>query len=396
MGLVDYSDSEGSEAENIPTTIEKRTKSLTSKANFQKVVDRSNPHKIRVTLPQASNAGSNDKSNADEPPAKRPRKDGGVFSGFNSFLPAPKRAAPSGSGESAGRSKGLGSGVNLKTGAAPAFSRNTDSEASNIDESSAARNEEVPLGGDKADEGMLKEPMVDTVESQESRAEPKKIGTPMMFKPLSVARKPQKKKPAIVPNLSTPEGPAPETEKASKTALKVSLFSMGGEQTSATKAPAPTVDEYKPMVFEPAQHEGEDHPYPPNKELDHDNGNQDILSNTLDDEVSVAPQIQSLDTIAADLNLSKSARRQLLGRQGNSAASAANIVNFNTDKEYAANEALRVAGETVQHNPVKAIAPGKHNLKQLVNAASNQKDALEEHFASGKRNKKEAGSKYGW
>jgi hypothetical protein len=32
----------------------------------------------------------------------------------------------------------------------------------------------------------------------------------------------------------------------------------------------------------------------------------------------------------------------------------------------------------------------------LVNAASSQKEALEESFAAGRRNKKEAGSKYGW
>jgi hypothetical protein len=66
------------------------------------------------------------------------------------------------------------------------------------------------------------------------------------------------------------------------------------------------------------------------------------------------------------------------------------------DKEYAANEELRAKGETVQHNPVRAIAPGKHSLRQLVNAASSQQDALEEKFMTSKRNKKEAGSKYGW
>ena len=104
---------------------------------------------------------------------------------------------------------------------------------------------------------------------------------------------------------------------------------------------------------------------------------------------------QSLDTIASDLNLSASAKRQLLGRQKHN-SSAINIVNFNTDEEYKQNELMRQAGEVVQHNAVRAIAPGKHSLKQLVNAASTQKDALEESFASGRRNKKEAGSKYGW
>ncbi|KAI4156855.1 MAG: hypothetical protein LQ346_009128, partial [Caloplaca aetnensis] len=92
----------------------------------------------------------------------------------------------------------------------------------------------------------------------------------------------------------------------------------------------------------------------------------------------------------------------LFGRQQQhptaSSSATVNIVTFNTDAEYASNELLRQAGEQqqAQHNPVRALAPGKHSLKQLVSAASNQKDALEEQFASGRRNRKEAGSKYGW
>ena len=107
-------------------------------------------------------------------------------------------------------------------------------------------------------------------------------------------------------------------------------------------------------------------------------------------------QAQSLEAIASDLNLSAAARRQLLGRHGPPSSTAINIVNFNTDAEYAANEILRASGDVVQHNPVRAIASGKHSLKQLVNAATGQKEALEESFATGKRNKKEAGNKYGW
>ena len=108
---------------------------------------------------------------------------------------------------------------------------------------------------------------------------------------------------------------------------------------------------------------------------------------------------QSLDTIASDLNLTEAQRRQLFGRQrgkGGHDLSAISVVNFNTDQEYAHNEELRASGETIQHNPVRSLAPGKHSLKQLMNNAATQKEALEEHFASGKRNKKEAGSKYGW
>ena len=114
--------------------------------------------------------------------------------------------------------------------------------------------------------------------------------------------------------------------------------------------------------------------------------------------VPTPPASQSLDDIAGDLNLSAAERRQLFGRQkaGRGGQSALNVINFNTDKEYLHNEELRAAGEQVALNPVRAIAPGKHSLKQLVNAAVQQKDALEESFAKGKSNRQEASSRYGW
>ena len=106
---------------------------------------------------------------------------------------------------------------------------------------------------------------------------------------------------------------------------------------------------------------------------------------------------QSLNDIASDLNLSAADRRQLFGRQkGGAVPQATKIINFNTDEEYRHNEELRAAGEQAVHNPVRAIAPGKHSLKQLVNAAANQKEALEESFAKGKSNRAEASSRYGW
>ena len=111
------------------------------------------------------------------------------------------------------------------------------------------------------------------------------------------------------------------------------------------------------------------------------------------------PVSQSLDDIAGELNLSAAERRQLFGRQkgrNHGAQAATRIINFNTDQEYLHNEELRAAGEQVVHNPVRSIAPGKHSLKQLVNAAQSQKEALEESFAQGKSNRAEASSRYGW
>ena len=98
------------------------------------------------------------------------------------------------------------------------------------------------------------------------------------------------------------------------------------------------------------------------------------------------------------MNLSKAARRQLFGRTGTPASSmsASSVVNFNMDREYAHNEEVRASGEQQAFNPVRAIAPGKHNLRQLVNQVQTQREALEESFAKGKSNRNEAGSRYGW
>ena len=95
------------------------------------------------------------------------------------------------------------------------------------------------------------------------------------------------------------------------------------------------------------------------------------------------------------MNLSAAARRELFGR-GGKAGGGGKVVNFSMDAEYAANEALRASGEAVQHNPVRAIQPGKHSLKQIINTVQNQESALEENFAKNRATQREAGSRYGW
>ena len=118
MALVNYSDSEASDVE---APVPKAAASSTKPA-FQKVVDRSNPGKIKVSLPQAA-----PKDKSGEPPTKRAKIGGGGLSGFNSFLPAPKNIGQAknttlGGGNTS--KKGLGAGVSLKTGAAPGFPEN--------------------------------------------------------------------------------------------------------------------------------------------------------------------------------------------------------------------------------------------------------------------------------
>ncbi|KZF21606.1 hypothetical protein L228DRAFT_248330 [Xylona heveae TC161] len=487
MGLVEYSDSEDSGSETTPavpasSAAPPASKSSTkSKPTFEKVVDRSNPRKIRVNLPQLSNTdskatnGSSEAANdePDGPPAKRARTGGGAFSGFNSFLPAPKRAGPvagaGGSGPSASR-RGIGAGVSLKTGSAPGFSRDAEPSSSSVAEPPAAAGEEKdaptpPPASSSRPASEQKAAPAPSIPAQKSADQVEKVGNPMMFKPLSVARRPQTKKKKTTPTSTSTGSPSPapaptppatsttaatitqttqaahpvtasQPQSAPKPKPKVSLFSLGGaaaeRDTPLGPAPGPAPAEanggdYTPLLYESNNTHNTDptssssfatatqnpYSYETSSSVSYDPQSETSSTATYNQTYqSGPPATQSLSSIADDLNLSESAKRQLFGRSGGAGggsgggrrgnnkfpadASAISVVNFNTDAEYAANEAIRAAGETVQHNPVRSIAPGKHSLKQLVSAASSQRDALEESFATGKRNKAEAGSKYGW
>ena len=400
MGLVDYSDSDASDVEEAPKVSVKSTP-ISTKPAFQKVVDRSNPSKIRVSLPQTV---LKDEFTSDEPPAKKLKTGGGISGGFNSFLPPPKRTGQISGREALGpgkvAKKGLGAGVSLKTGATPGFSREPEPDRSYEEDAYGKDDKEKP---ESVGSG-LSLPLPKTTQSDEQNPaeEVKLVGKPLMFKPLSVARKPAKKKKAmppgttaqavVAPALTTPAVPQPEkpVEK-----VKVSLFSMSGEPISSSIPKSS--GEYQPMLYE--SNDGEDEADVDQK--DFNASYEDYTPTTTHmapPAVPTPPTSQSLDEIAGDLNLSAAERRQLFGRQKGSRGmqAATKIINFNTDEEYLHNEELRAAGEQVMHNPVRAIAPGKHSLKQLVNAAQNQKEALEESFAKGKSNRAEASSKYGW
>lgn len=214
-----------------------------------------------------------------------------------------------------------------------------------------------------------------------------------MFKPLSVARKSKKSK-SSSSNDQTNEIHQELQHKSQITAApKISLFGPGLVENPADHMQNSS-EENKPIALEAPISYLEPITSSVAEQL-HELESANTWPVQTDLPKENKQRLQSLDSIAEDLNLSASAKRQLFGRQKNE-PSKISIVNFSTDKEYAANELLRQAGEQIQHNPVRTIAPGKHSLKQLVNVANSQKDALEEHFATSRRNKKEAGSKYGW
>ncbi|ETI28558.1 hypothetical protein G647_01008 [Cladophialophora carrionii CBS 160.54] len=384
MALVAYSDSEGSENEKPQSQlkIDKPTSKPagTSTSNF--TVNKANPRKIQVKLHDVPTNGEAD----GEPAPKRPRLGGGAgaFSGFNAMLPPPKRDSEVKTAAKPSTRKVF----SLKTGAEPGFSRESDAELRQLfaEQGRQNTNGAVDVDVDETIPSIPKStnPTVSTAPQKASQ------GNTFMFKPLSVARnhkKPQRKverpKSTITPaqdgsRMSAPAGSvASASENPKPVSKKPSLFSMDDELEAPVKSQPDDEDEIIEVLD--------------------DSYDQNISPTPFEEPPSApgASQPQSLDAIASDLNLSKADRRQLFGRRGPQGG-AVNVVNFNTDQEYAANEAFRASGEQVQHNPVRAIAPGKHSLKQLVNAATGQKDALEESFAMGRKNKKEAGSKYGW
>ncbi|KAJ5569527.1 uncharacterized protein N7459_008957 [Penicillium hispanicum] len=407
MALVAYSDSEGSDAEPevIPTPPIDKSKKSDSGAGFQ--VDRSNPRKIRVALPELKPEQPTNQDTDDGPARKRVRLgggSGGALSGFNALLPAPKRAAEKKPPVASTRKV-----FSLKTGATPGFDREADAEMKNdqafdnATSHNAGANEDdqtIPAAGSLG--GTTATP--DNAPQKTEAGEVKLQGNPMMFRPLSVGRMQKKKKtakPATQPTASataqaspvepTVQRPSQQTSSTNHTHQppakpKVSLFSLTSEDSShrTDSGPAST-GTYEPLVYN-TEPEAPSDELPPTTDF----------TPTAAHFPSNATVSSSLDNIANDLNLSRSERRQLFGRNAPSAESR--ILTFDTDKEYASNQALaQTELAAVQHNPVRSIAAGgKHSLQQLVNAATSQKEALEESFAAGRRNKKEAGSRYGW
>ncbi|RYP71246.1 hypothetical protein DL771_004938 [Monosporascus sp. 5C6A] len=401
MGLVDYSDSE-SDAETPVQPPPKAAPAPGAKKPFQKVVDRSKTGKILVNLPQTSGRDESGTTNgSDQPPAKRQRTGvggGGAFSNFNSFLPPPKNtgkpAVASSSGKSAPRP-----GINLKTGAAPGFSRESDGDA--YDEMGAR------VGNADSAESSRSSQQPSIPEGQKPAEEVKLIGKPMMFKPLSVSRKPAKKSATKAATGSKPNSTASTPSWATTTEAlaseaktkeeapkkKVSLFSISDEPEDADE-----VDSTAPNASYEATFTSGDDISTEDAFAQYDAQHANFADPQVASTTTGHGQSDSLEAIASEMNLSAAARRELFGRRGvpGPAASATKVVNFNTDLEYAHNEELRASGERQTYNPVRAVAPGKHNLRQLVNNVQSQREALEESFAKAKSNKNEAGAKYGW
>ncbi|KAK4115418.1 hypothetical protein N656DRAFT_501949 [Canariomyces notabilis] len=427
MGLVDYSDSE-SDSEDVqhkialPTTTS--ASAAATKKPFQKLLDRSSGSgKIVVNLPAAS-ANSDAAADDDgQPPAKRVKTTGGSrFSSLGSFLPPPKKTGGAAAAAAGGKKLGTAHapGIHLRTAAEPAFVRSgngTTEDGHGDDETSAST---MGIKGPSIPEG------------QKPEEEVKLVGKPLMFKPLSVARKKapakSKKKDSPTTTGNTAGGmtagqtgsitTATTTTAAAETApnidppkKKVPLFSMGdadGDSSPSTTTAPPTTGSYEPLFTganEPSAAAAADFEEQEENDVTSAYPTQAL---SLPQPVSAAQQHQHQDSLASladSLDLSPAARRELFGRKGannnNTSLSGAlppnaKVVTFDMEQEYARNEALRASGAQQAYNPVRSIAPGKHSLRQVVNMAQSNQSALEDSFARAKGTKRDAAGRYGW
>jgi hypothetical protein len=303
--------------------------------------------------------------------------------------------------------------VNLRTGAEPAFKRASNCDEEYDENGNPIKKEEAKPKSKEEFRALLNLPAPKTgskpVEErgvaspeQPTAGSETKPATKPRFMPLSVARgkkkKPAAPRPAVATNNAettpTPTAVIPAAELQPARKPKVSLFSAS-QETNPTPAKGASNGDYQPLLYGAAEEEEAEEP----EEASNDPmAYQTMTQGSTATGSQSVPGAHGLTDIASELNLTEAQRRQLFGRKGQGPdLSAANIIEFNTDTEYAHNEKLRQQGDTVQHNHLKSISgTGKNSLRQLINVASTQKDALEEHFASGRRNKREAGSKYGW
>ncbi|KAK9388118.1 mitotic checkpoint regulator, MAD2B-interacting-domain-containing protein [Lipomyces mesembrius] len=104
---------------------------------------------------------------------------------------------------------------------------------------------------------------------------------------------------------------------------------------------------------------------------------------------------QNLKTIAKEIGLSDSNLQILEGRHRKT-DQPVRIVDYSVDEQYSYNQSLIASGAAQTVQPLRSIGSGKHQLRGLINSATQQREGLEEAFASGRRNKRESGAKYGF
>ncbi|KAK6501559.1 hypothetical protein TWF481_009395 [Arthrobotrys musiformis] len=371
MALVSYSDSETSDAESAPPAPTLPKKSTLSSflppptTKKRKLTDdkpdaNTGPRKIKIELPKFT-------PEEDVAPSSRRIGKSAGGGGMLSFLPAPKRTGAEAvkvaqevekEEKKTTATRMLGGGVKKVEYAGTGMDLQPTVE-DDLDSS-------IPPTA--TEEALVNPPVAETKPAGPIQG---RVIQPFFRKSTTAGKK----------KTSKPAGATKVEEK------KVSLFSLGSALTEKplAAATASTAAEYKPLLIEESAPAVED-------EIPVETYQQEEYAET---SYGPAPGAQTYQSIGEEVGMDEADMRMFMGRRGRNAE--IKIMDFNVDREYEKNEAARAAGELApERTVVRSIKPGKHQLTSLLNAAQNQRAALEESFAEGRRNKKEAGSKYGW
>ncbi|TKA29823.1 hypothetical protein B0A50_03187 [Salinomyces thailandicus] len=387
--LVAYSDSETSDTDTAPKPPAAATTSKPTPTSTK--AGKPTTRKIQVSLP-ALQPEPRQQAGADEPPAKRARTSGA--SGFNALLPAPKRAAPPPSG--------LKKGVSLKTSSEAGFNRAARAEPEEGGTSTGAglygagtgEGDYDEFGNRRAGGGIGG----GGEEGKKEGEEVKLVGKATRFRPLSVANnKNKKKKTTTTKNVTQKPG-----EPADAVTGGSEVDSALSKQAEAVAPPMPP--KAKQSLFsvavadEPDEVDPDDTAISPHHPAQKAPPPQPPQPPQPKDEQPLNSQPRNtLETLATDLSLTPSERRQLFGRHHNkNNNNTPQLTHFNLSAEYAANEDLRQSssGDAAPQQAIKAVAPGKHSLQQLVGNARRNAEGIEEVWAEGRR--KQGGGRYGW
>ncbi|EKM55616.1 uncharacterized protein PHACADRAFT_184398 [Phanerochaete carnosa HHB-10118-sp] len=365
------------------------------------------PKKITIGLPSLPNEPSNDDDVDERPPPKKPRLEAGVGSStLLSMLPAPKNKNPVSQQPERVLGAGRGPGLVFHTGS----NRTKSTQSATVEDADEDESEDVARNVAPVSGGLLEEAEDMPVAKSE------KAGPSIPFLP------PHLRKGKA--NISTEDKPSlPKSAAAVSSAPAVDFFSLGSASSSSSPTPvtrsatptpsasipfiptpslpsvssAPKIDDFAPPEPTPQD------PYPGYYLLPsgqwaaydpayykkfYDKWKKEYDAHVRALEKGVEKGFEGIETEgAAEVNAFEEMEK------------AKHEIQEREEKK-----ALTKGGQHVQVAPRMNIkgaalsgrARSRHQLSTLLTEAYGNREALEEKIAQGRKNRKEAGNKYGF
>ncbi|KAF5377053.1 hypothetical protein D9757_007748 [Collybiopsis confluens] len=371
LGVEDYGSGNESEGERTPQPIPSSNK--VSKASGKK-------KKIAIGLPtfQPTTVDEDeDGPHPEQPPAKKPKLGTGKgSSSLISMLPAPKQQAPPPPAPE--RVLGAGKG--------PGLVFNTFRPIANLSSS-------YTVDDSAEDNATLENPPEPTV----AEDEPSTSSTLFTFRPLSIAKGKA--------NVSLEEPRPKSSLKSSTSALNKDFFSLGAgssSKPSTITAPSLSITSAPEIASSEIPEPSVNDPYPGYYQTSTGEWKQHEVEYY--EKFRKQWEKEYNDHIRA---LEKGALKGFEGYDGDETADVDAAKEMERAKMEIKEREERKAVSKTQGQPAKpkmnitaaklsGRARSRHQLATLLNEAYENRDALEEKIAEGRRNRKEAGNKYGF